>query len=101
LQRLVDFAAFLDNCKNITKDLTWVFVVSQCVDRRDTGKFRELLDVALRVSPNDSAVDHSSEHARSILNQFTPAQLCVGRVQINRFASEFPDANFKRNTRPS
>jgi len=44
LRRLVDLAAFLNDCKNVAEDLTWMFVIGQRVDRRNAGKLGELLD---------------------------------------------------------
>ena len=59
---------------------TWALIFSKPSTRTrvsfDVG-IRELLDVALRVRPDDCAVNHSRQDARRVLDQFTATELRV------------------------
>ena len=44
--------------------------VRERIDGRDAAEFREILDIALRESSDDDAVQHPSHHARGILDRF-------------------------------
>ena len=76
-----------------------MFLIRQRVDRRHTGKFRELLDVALGERANDRAMNHPRQHPRRVLDQFAAAELRICRIEINRFAAELANSDFKRDAR--
>ena len=51
------------------------------VDSRNAAELREILDIALRESPDDHAVQHSSHHPRSVLDWFAAAELDIAACQ--------------------
>ena len=99
MRRLVDRAAFFDNRKNVAKNLAGVLFIRQRVDRRHAGELRKLLDVALRVSADHRAMNHSRQHPRGIFNQFTATELRVSGVQVNGFAPELANPDLERHSR--
>src|ERR1700739_3585658 len=76
-----------------------MLIISQGINSRHAGKFRELLEIALRVSANDRAMNHPSKDTGRVLDQFAATELRVGGVQVNRFPSELTNSDFKRNAR--
>ncbi len=77
---MVDLAPLFDDGKNVAQNLARVLLIGQRIDRRDAGKLRELLDIALRIRPNDCAVNHTRQDARRVLDQFTATELRVRRI---------------------
>ena len=77
-----------------------MLLVGQRVDCWDSGKFGKLFDVALGVSANHGAVDHSGEDPRGIFNEFAATELRVSGIEINRFASKLANSNVERNSSP-
>ena len=61
--------------------------------------FGEFLDVLLRVSADDRAVNHPSQHAGGVLDRFAAPQLGVAGAEKQRLPAQFPDAHLEGNAR--
>ena len=73
--------------------------VRERIDGRDAAEFRELLDIALRESSDDDAVQHSSHHARGILDWFAAAELNVVAGEEHHRSSQLAYPHFKGHAR--
>ena len=58
-----------------------MFFVRQRVDGGKAGVLGEFLHVLLRVSPDDRAMNHPSEHPGGVLDRFAASELNVGSVE--------------------
>src|SRR5207244_9260221 len=88
---------FFFDREDVAQNLTRMLVVGQRVDCWHAGEFGEFLDIALRVRPNHSAVNHAPEDARGVFDQFAATKLSVRGIEIKRIAAELTNSHFKRH----
>ena len=77
-----------------------MFVVGQGIDGRDAPEPGEVLNLGLREGTDNRAVDHAAEHARRVLNGFTPPILHLAGGKKKRLAAQFADPHLEGNARP-
>ena len=77
-----------------------MFLVGQCVDRRNLTILRKLLDIGLSKSADHRAMNHPAKDPSRIDDRFASAELNVALRKEDDASSQFTNPNFKTDSCP-
>src|SRR5207244_287936 len=91
--------ALLLKRKYIGQNLARMLFIRQGVDGGNGGVARELFDIRLRVSAENSPMNHAAKHAGGVFDRLAATDLDFGRRQKNDLPAQCANADIERNAR--